>query len=495
MPESFSSLTPQDAWQPLPASLWDEAAARHLLQRVGFSSTPTETARVLHDGPSATLQRYFSHMPAFPAPDKVAKFSADSPEIMKKLRGAEGPEKKRARQLAQEQSREAMFDLTVRWMQLASHPDNSPAEKWLLFLSDVWVVSFEKVKSAALIYQHQDYLRRCALSTAPLLAKAMTRSPAMITYLDLQESKRDAPNENFARELFELFTLGEGHYTEQDIKQAARAFTGYRHTLEDFNFVPRQHDDGVKTIFGHSGRYTGDDVVDLVFRQPAASSFLAREMVRFYLSEAPLPEAFTDSLGSSWAAHGFGLPNLLYSFFSSRAFYAAEFRDNFIKSPVQFFLGLTQDLQLQVAPLPRQVVNVLRQMGQMPFDPPNVRGWVGGRAWINSATLAARRLLIEALVHPLNRNGLNADEQAALDAAAGKAPVAYTLANDQFAAWGKLPPAEASNLLLSRSLPARQGGPLAAQIAAFLADGRNNPTATTRAALATLLESPDYQLC
>ncbi|MFI5336652.1 MAG: DUF1800 family protein [Opitutales bacterium] len=495
MPDSLSSLTPQTAWQPLPSAQWDEAAARHLLQRIGFSATPAELALTLHEGPTGAIGRYFARMPDLPAPTSVTKLAAEAPQMAKVLQGTEGPEKQRARQQSAERAREALFDLTLAWLQQAARPECAPAEKWLLFLSNLWVVSVEKVKNTALIYQHQDLLRRTALGSASLLAKVMTRSPAMVMYLDLQESKREAPNENFARELFELFTLGEGHYTEQDIKQSARAFTGYRQRFGEFTFVPRQHDDGEKTIFGHTGRFTGDDVIDLIFRQPAAGSHVPREMVGFYLSETPLPDGFTDALGSSWAGSGYDLPHLLRTFFSSRAFYAADFRDNFIKSPVQFYLGLTQDLQLDVAPLPRRVIGVLRQMGQLPFDPPNVRGWVGGRAWINSATLSARRLLIESLVHPLNRNALNADELAALDAAQTKGPARYALSNEQCADWGRLPPAEAADQLLSHSLPARRGSAVAAQIAAFLADGRSQPAATARAALATLLESPDYQLC
>ena len=495
MPESTASLTPQTAWQPLPLSLWDESAARHLLARVGFSATPAETARVLREGPAETLRRYFAGMPALAEPPTVAKFAEEAPSWKKTLDAAPPEEKRRLHQQKAEQARDAYFDLIQHWLQQAARPECGPAEKWLLFLSDVWVVAYSKVNQPSLIYRHQDLIRRGALGPAPLLAKAMSRSPAMILYLDLQESKREAPNENFARELFELFTLGEGHYTEQDIKQAARAFTGYRQRDGQFAFVPKQHDPGGKTVFGHTGEYTGDDVIDLVFRLPAASSFLPKEMARFYLSEEPLPGLFTDALGAAWAATGHDLAHLLLTFFSSRVFYAAEYRENFIKSPVQLYLGLVQDLQLEVTPLSRRLVGALRPMGQIPFDPPNVRGWVGGRAWINSATLAARRALIESLLHPLNRSTLNAEEQAALDAAQSKGPAAYALGDEPLAAWGRLPPAEAAAQLLARSLPARAGTPLAAQIAAFLADGRSGPAATARAALATLLESPAYQLC
>ncbi len=495
MPEKLSTLSPSEAWQPLPADQWDESAARHLLQRVGFSATPAETARVLKDGPSATLHRYFTQMPAFSRPRMIADLEIEGPDMYRKMNKGDATERRLAQQDARERSREALFDMSIKWLQLASRPENSPAEKWLLFLSDVWVVSVEKVKNASLIYQHQDIIRNFALGTGPNLAKAMSRSPAMVIYLDLQQSQKDAPNENFARELFELFTLGEGNYTEDDIKQAAKAFTGYRQRGGEFYFARQQHDNGTKTVFGSNGRYAGDDVIDLVFRQRAASTFVPKEMVRFYLSDAPLPAPYTDALGTAWAQSGFDLRRLALTFFGSRAFFAEDLRGNFIKSPVQFYLGLLQNLDLNVIPIPRQVVNSLRQMGQLPFDPPNVRGWVGGRSWINSATLSARRQLVQNLLQPINEDALNADDQLALTAAYSNGIENFTVDPNQFKAWAKLPPTEAASQLLARSLPGKANTDLAPRVEKFLQQGGNRPEATVRAALATLFESPEYQLC
>ncbi|MBL9215961.1 MAG: DUF1800 domain-containing protein [Opitutaceae bacterium] len=496
-PESLASLSPQDAWRALPAAQWDEAAARHLLQRLGFGADPAELDRARRDGPVATVQRYFARMPELPKPRLIAELEAAAPEMGRRIAGGDPQQRRLAAQDARERSREALFDLTIKWLQLAAQPAHGPAEKWLLFLSDIWVVGVQKVKNSALIYQHQDILRRHALGPAPQLAKAVSRSPAMIVYLDLQQSRRDAPNENFARELFELFTLGEGHYTENDIKQAARAFTGYRQRLGQFQFAPRQHDDGSKTVFGRKGAFDGDGVIDLVYRQPAAGTFLPKEMVRFYLSDTPLPEAYTDVLGAAWARTGHDLRELAVGFFSSRVFFAREFRGGFIKSPVHFYLGLVQDLGLSVAPLPRQVIGTLRQMGQMPFDPPNVRGWVGGRNWINSATLAARRQLINGLLQPLNENALNGDEQIELAAAYAEGVRHFTLDPARLADWARQPAAPRARLLAQRYLPEIVGTGLEHQLAAYLERGgeHGRAEAATRAALATLLESPGYQLC
>ena len=319
----------------------------------------------------------------------------------------------------------------------------------------------------------------------------------MVVYLDLQQSKPEAPNENFARELFELFTLGEGNYTENDIKQAARAFTGYRQRQGEFAFARRQHDDGTKTIFGHTGRYTGDDVIGLVFKQKAAGTFLPKEMVRFYLSETPLPAGHTEALGAWWAGEGYDLRKLVVKFFTSRLFFSAAYRDGYIKSPLQFDLGLVQDLGLSVAPLPRPLIGSLRSMGQMPFDPPNVRGWVGGRSWINSATLAARRQLISALLSPLNEEALNGDEQIELAAAYADGITNFTLDQGRLTQWAKLAPADRARELIQRHVPDLVGTEIERQVITFLERSAQHSKAetATRAALATLLESPSYQLC
>ncbi len=490
-------LTAAEAWQTLPVHEWNEAAARHLLQRIGFSAQPAELARVLKDGPVRSVERYFAKMPALPKPRMITNLEKHGPELFRRISAGSAEEKRMAQQEARERSREALFDLTIKWLTLASRPECSPAEKWLLFLSDVWVVGVDKVKNSALIYQHHDILRHFALSDAVSLAKAVSRSPAMVVYLDLQQSKPEAPNENFARELFELFTLGEGNYTENDIKQAARAFTGYRQRQGEFAFLPRQHDSGSKTLFGQTGRFTGDDVIRLVFKQKAAGTFLPKEMVRFYLSEEPLPAAYTDALGAWWAGEKYDLHKLAVKFFSSRLFFSPACRGGYIKSPLHFYLGLVQDLGLSVAPLPRQLIGNLRSMGQMPFDPPNVRGWVGGRSWINSATLASRRQLIQALLSPLNEEALNGDEQIELAAAYADGIRNFTLDQAQLTRWARLAPAERARELIQRHVPALAGTEIERQVVTFLERSAQHSRAetATRAALATLLESPSYQLC
>lgn len=491
------SLTPAEAWQPLPAGEWNEAAARHLLQRIGWTATAADTARALQDGPLRTLERHFRQMPAFPQPPLTAQLEKDAPELRRRAARGSELERRQAAREARERSREALAELTLHWLRLAVRPENAAAEKWLLFLQDVWVVNSQKIRHTALIHRHQDWLRRGALASYRDVAKAMSRSPAMIEFLDLQRSRAEAPNENFARELLELFTLGEGHYTEDDVKETARAFTGYRQNLGRFAFVRRQHDDTAKTVFGVTGRFDGDAVIDLIFRQPAAGTFLPRELARFYLSATPLPDDYLAPLGAWWAGRDYSLGLLLGAFFNSRLFYAPEFRGNLIKSPLHYFLGLLQHLEIEPAPLPRRVIGALRQMGQMPFNPPNVRGWVGGRTWINSATLATRRALVRSLLNPIQEDLLNGDERAALQAAGGDL-TRYTFAATRIEEWSRLAPADAARELLGFALPGRAGDPAVLEpLTRFLAaaDGSAREQGAVRTALGTLLESPDYQLC
>jgi uncharacterized protein (DUF1800 family) len=526
-----------DAWQPLPAAQWNAGAARHLLRRAAWSAQPDDVACAVSEGLPATLDRLFPEKPTpFPLSAAITKLNQAIPGFTARQRAAITPDEKRAIQKERrEHEQQAQQDMTIKWLQFAARPELSAQEKWTLFLGDIYVVSFEKVRNPAHIHLHHAILRQNGLGPAPALAKAVLRSPAMIRYLDLQESKKDAPNENFARELFELFTLGEGNYTERDIKQAARAFTGYRIAANpaarpaaaravaaaaraaaqkagarrvgvgetSFVFDPRQHDNGPKTVFGHTGAYDGDDIIDLVYKQPAASVFIPRELARFYLTDDPLPREHLDTLGDWWRARNHDLRALAHRFFGSRLFYAPAHTGNHIKSPFQFYLGLLQDLRLDVAPIPRQTISPLRQMGQMPFQPPNVRGWVGGRSWINSATLAARRQLVQNLFTPFKESNLNADEQVALADARAAGHDRFTIDDARLRRFAQTPPARVAGIFLKTFIPDAAARPPAYRavyrdtvIKHITGDGKPaQHLLRVRDTAITLLQSPEYQLC
>lgn len=492
-------LSPIEAWQTLPLDEWNETSARHLLRRTGWSATSAMVQKALSAGLEQTLNKLFPPTAAsFAEPKAIGNIRDTAAESAKAFRQATEPDRRRLRRERREIFRKAQMELTLDWLQFALKPDMSAQEKWAFFLSDVYVVAVAKVRNPAMIYDHLATLRTHAFGPAPVLTKAVSRSPAMIEYLDLQQSRREAPNENFARELFELFVLGEGHYSEADIKNAARAFTGYRQRNDGFFYQTRQHDDSRKTVFGHSGNFTGDEVIDLAYREPAAARFLPAEMARFYLSNEPLPNESLDHLADWWRDTGFDLRRLLHRFFSSRLFFSQAYRANYIKSPVQFYLGLLQDLQLDVTPLPRATLRPLQQMGQTPFNPPNVRGWVGGRTWINSVTLAARRQMVQNLFTPIPVDRLNADELAILKAVKMRGQGHFTASPSDLAQ--RFPSDNASETaerLTANFLPESPGREFLQIVTDGLVEHDSHTVTPERLArvLETLLQSPNYQLC
>jgi uncharacterized protein (DUF1800 family) len=239
-------------------------------------------------------------------------------------------------------------------------------------------------------------------------------------------------------------------------------------------------------------------VIELAYSQPAAATFLPRELAKFYLTETALPEPHLAALGEPWRASGFELRVLLRQFFGSRLFFAPEYRGNMIKSPIQFYLGVVQDLQLEVAPIPRLTLNPLRQMGQALFYPPNVRGWVGGRQWINSATLTARRQFVESLFAPIDENNLNADEQFELVAARSNGVTRFTVSDEPFESLAGRDSRTAASELMSRLLPGTTAETLRENLQQFIADGGTEELKRVRRlrrAALTLMQSPTYQLC
>lgn len=493
-----SPISPAEAWAPLPAAEWNEAAAKHLLRRATWSATREEVAQALAAGLPATLDRLFPATPTSLAkPTLVETYETEAPQRAAQLKGRPEMERRELQRQLRERGQQALAELTVRWLEFARAPENAAREKWMFFLSDVYVVSAEKVANPSLIFEHHDLLRRHSLGSAPALTKEMSRSGALIQYLDLQQSRREAPNENFARELFELFTLGQSHYTEGDIKEAARAFTGYRQREGDFLFSAKAHDNGKKTVFGQTGKFTGDDVIDQIYQQTAAATFLPEEAIRYYLSAEPLDSAYYEGLGAIWKSSAFDLRSLAQTLFGSRLFFHPSFRGNFIKSPVQFYLGLLQDLDLSVTPFPRPVLGALRGMGQRVYYPPNVRGWVGGRAWINSATLSARRQLVQSLFQPFNEAKLNADDLRAVEAARARGLTRFTVDDHALQTWSQTGLRSLPARWTEDFLPLPTSDAFRGELAKFLTAPVNpkRPLERVRTGLTVLLQSPDYQLC
>jgi uncharacterized protein (DUF1800 family) len=378
---------------PLAPDSWDYAKAAHLLNRAAFGGVPAEIEAAREKG-LPTIVRELVEASAGSAPFPAPPWA--QPRNIREIRMAireeknEAGERKEKRQEFRQMEGENILDLRRWWLDHMMTTSAPLVEKMTLFWHSHFATSVEKVKDGYWMWRQNDTLRRHALGNFATLTKEISRDPAMMIYLDLQQSRREHPNENWARELMELFTVGIGHYTESDIRESARAFTGYRidMTNQQFRFASRQHDLSPKTFMGKTGPWNGDDIIDILMKQPTCSQFLARKLWRFFVEDEPSVQ-IVDAVAARIREHNFELRPVLREIFSSREFYSDAAMRNQIKSPIQY---LIQSTRLLAAELPAAPVaqNAMRQMGQILFAPPNVKGWDGGKAWVNTATLLFR---------------------------------------------------------------------------------------------------------
>lgn len=254
-----------------------------------------------------------------------------------------------------------------------------------------------------------DTYRRLALGSFRDLVLASAKEPAMILWLDNIQNRRGRPNENYARELMELFTMGIGNYSEQDVREAARAFTGWFQRDGQFLFVPNQHDNGSKTVLGYTGNWDGGDVVDIVVRHPATSTFIARKLWSFFAY--PDPEAaVVAEIAGAFSQSGYNIRDTMRAIFTHPAFYSDKAYHALVKSPVEFGMGFLRSLEAKTDGA--ALAGVLPVMGQTPLAPPDVSGWPGGDEWISTTMLITRYNFVTGVLR------LGADQPTYIDVAA-----------------------------------------------------------------------------
>ncbi|MEN0003832.1 MAG: DUF1800 domain-containing protein [Bacteroidota bacterium] len=246
-------------------------------------------------------------------------------------------------------------------------------------------------------------IREHALGNFRSLAQAIAKDVAMIRYLNNQQNKKKQPNENFARELMELFTIGRGNYTEQDVKEAARAFTGWSSNLAG-NFVFRsfQHDYGKKTFFGKTGKYNGDDIIDMILERRETAHFIATKVYRYFVNPK-VNASQVQQLANVFYNSNYDISRMMRTLFEADWFYAPENIGVKIKSPVELMAGITRDLNVYFRDT-RSLLFLERSLGQVLFNPPNVAGWPGGRTWIDNSTLMLRLNLASYLFNNASVN-------------------------------------------------------------------------------------------
>ncbi len=366
-------------------------AARHLLNRTGFDAHPARIeATALQSRRDAVESILAGTLTAArtPAPAWIGEFI--SPQRVRNLSDAD-------RKQFQRQQVERAFELKNWWVTEMLTTASPFTERMTLFWHNHFTSSLQKVRSGTLVYRQNVLLRRHALGNFAQLLKAVSKDPAMLVYLDSATNRRGQPNENFAREVMELFTLGEGSYTEQDIREAARAFTGW--SIDpgsgDFLMRPMAHDPGVKTVLGKSGEFNGDDVLGILLARPETAEFVVAKLWKEFVSPQPDPGE-VKRIAALFRGSGYDIKTALRALFASDAFFAAQNHGALIKSPVDLVIGTMRQFNVGYSdPLP--LTFLLRTLGQDLFSPPNVKGWPGGDAWINSTTLLARRQFLERL--------------------------------------------------------------------------------------------------
>jgi uncharacterized protein (DUF1800 family) len=416
---------------PIASDRWDFDAAAHLMVRAGFGADPSEIRKIRSLGPERAVESLIS-APAESYPPPTWATPDDQDELRAQVKDADTPdEKQMARKLLREKFVSEMKDLTHWWVTRMVNTRSPLIEKMTLFWHGHFATSAQKVRPAYKMWLQNETFRQNALGNFRTLAKAVSRDPAMMVWLDLVQSKKESPNENFGREVMELFTLGEGHYTESDVKEAARAFTGYRINQPDqsFRFADRQFDPGVKTFMGKTGPWDGDQILDIIISQPESAHFITAKIWRFFAYDEPDPKLI-DALASEFRNTRDELRPFMKSLFLSEEFYSPQARSSQIKSPVQFLAQALRTLPVQL-PDSNVVEFALRQMGQIPFFPPNVKGWDGGKSWINTATLTFRYKLAHQLVEGINPQEIGLPKPPVMEMSATRPTITPALAVDK----------------------------------------------------------------
>ncbi len=388
---------------------WDRITAAHLLNRAGFGAAPERVVAAAGANPADLVESLVENMPdaaVLDKPDWVTPEAALRPD--REMRRRLNDEERRDMQRMQRKTeRERLTDLRGWWINRMRNSPNPLQEKLTLFWHGHFATSFEKVRSAYAMYKQNQMFRRNAAGNWRDLLMDVSQDPAMLWYLDNANSRKQSPNENYARELMELFTLGEGHYTEEDIRASARAFTGWSVDSAEIAFkVNHQaHDNGSKHFFGKTGHFYGSDIINLILEHREAAPFICRKLWTFFAYPDP-EERLVNSLADTLRRHDYDLKPMLKEMFLSREFYATQALRTQIKSPVQWLVNTSILLETDLPPAPVSET-ILQALGQKLFEPPSVKGWDGGYAWITTASLFQRYNIAGILVRggePYRRN-------------------------------------------------------------------------------------------
>jgi hypothetical protein len=345
--------------------------AAHLLRRAGFGGTPAEIDALAALGPQGAVDSLLHPaQPDVPLPD-----FPDVAIIYNPKTRFTGPQN--------------------WWLDRMLRTRHPLYEKMALFWHGHFATSIRKV-APQLMVEQIGLFRAQGLGNFRSLLLAVSKDPAMLSWLDNRYNVKAHPNENYAREVMELFALGLGNYTEDDIKNAARAFTGWGIDKQQvFAYHEKQHDDGEKTFLGRTGDFGGEDIVDIIVQQPVHQRFICRKLLEFFVYSDPEPELI-EALAQTYALSGYDIGKTMGTLLRSNVFFSSRAYRALPKSPVEFVIGTLR--LMQVAAVPPDTIGWLQRMGQEPLAPPSVKGWDGGPTWINTATLLSRFNYVNRIV-------------------------------------------------------------------------------------------------
>ncbi len=366
------------------------AEARHLVSRTGFGPELDAIQQFHEQDRQLAITQLL---------DASRDFTIPPPELhsfqeLRTMRKTSREQRKAARKLVRNDLKQVKF-----WaIEQALQNPNALQEKMVWFWHNHFTSSARSSRRTAEFLMGQTQLiRKHAMGSFADLLRAIPYDPLMLIYLDGAKNVRGKPNENFARELLELFTLGEGHYSEQDVKEIARAFTGWRingKTGEVFRHDKR-YDDGVKTVFGQSSTFDSDDIIELLLQHPRTAEWIAEKMWSVFISITPPDTDITQQWASAFRESDYDIPTLLQAIFSSKIFWHPAAQSTLLKSPLDLVIGTMRTMELADDNLPLKALsNQLRRMGQNLYAPPNVKGWPGGMTWIDDFTLPIRQQFV-----------------------------------------------------------------------------------------------------
>ena len=428
MPESPSTALP--ALTPIRKESFGYNEARHLLLRAGFGGTPEQIQTLVEWGPEKSVD-YLVDV------DKAPKYAVDDSGIASSIMGppdAETRERyRRARQTSDEEAlarlqlerqrrqsedRAQMRKIQQWWLTRLIETPRPLEEKMTLFWHGHFATSYRTIEDSYHMFAQNTLYRAHAVGSFGALMHQVIRDPAMLAYLDNNDSRKNRPNENLARELMELFGLGVGNYSEQDIKEGARALTGYTFEDDTFRFDRQNHDGGAKRILGRAGNMDGDDFVDTILGQPACAQFISRKLYRFFAADVPTNDVEREQaealreMANLLRRTKYQLGPVLKKLFLSEHFYSESVVNQRIKSPTELLVGTVRSLRTPVRDL-NILLDALSLMGQNLFFPPSVAGWEGERSWINTSTLFVRQNIMAYLLTGKTPRGYDAlaDEQ------------------------------------------------------------------------------------